>query len=589
MSQQKKLVIQAFRPAGMQMDSNTANLTLGELANAFDQIYNRNSSQLSFEELYRKAYNMVLQKHGDKLYDGVKQVFVKHLKTSATIISESSNEQFLSVLVQEWQSHEVAFNMVKGVLLYMEKFYCPQKGKLPVYDMALQHFRNEVVYHPRIRHKINQQLLVQIEKERNGFVIDRHLVKDVLLMLVALGENDTSQTLQVRDTDISGLLSRGTISTTTVYTEDFEDHFIAATSEFYRLESLDFISQNTCPEYLRKVEQRLMEEGARVIHYLSLSTERRLMECVEKELIVSHARTLIELEGSGLTALLQYHKLDDLRRMYSLFNRVFTCADMLRDGVAKFIFTAGQDIVTGQDANKDPVGFVKSILDLKDKFDEINNVAFKNDKKTAKRMKEAFESFINKDSRTASHLASYIDELLKGGVGGQTDAEVDVKFDKVIVIFRFISDKDVFENYYKNLLSKRLLGSKSVSDDHERAMIAKLKAECGYQYTSKLEGMFQDVGISDSVMKDFKKSAQATGTPIELEVQVLTTGFWPLQTPPPCNLIGSLRELCARFENFYGEKNNGRKLAWMPQLGSVDLKVSSHNSIECLDFYYLIT
>ena len=29
------------------------------------------------------------------------------------------------------------------------------------------------------------------------------------------------------------------------------------------------------------------------------------------------------------------------------------------------------------------------------------------------------------------------------------------------MIFKYISDKDVFENYYKNLLSKRLLGGKT--------------------------------------------------------------------------------------------------------------------------------
>jgi cullin 3 len=571
---QKKLVIQAFRPNGMQMDLNAARVTLTELSQAFDQIYNRNSSQLSFEELYRKAYNMVLQKHGDLLYDGVKQMFVKHLQTSSTLIAQTPSELFLSVLVREWQSHDVAFNMVKGVLLYMEKFYCIQKGKLLIYDLAVQLFRNEIVYDPSIRNKIHQHLLREIESERKGFMIDRHLMKDTLHMLVTLGKSDNSQVVQVRENIALPSTNGTSISTTSVYTEEFEDPFIAATAEFYRMESLEYLSQNTCPEYLRKVEQRLNEEIARVGHYLSHSTETKLLECLEKEMIITHARTLIDMEGSGLSVLLSEHKLDDLRRMYTLFNRVGICADILRDGVAKFIFNTGQAIVNGQDANKDPVSFVKAILDLKDKFDDINTASFRNDKKTAKKMREAFESFVNKDTRTASHLASYVDELLKGGVGGQTDAEVELKFEKFIVIFRFLSDKDIFENYYKTLLSKRLLSSKSVSDDHERAMIAKLKAECGYQYTSKLEGMFQDVGISDSVMKDFLKSPQASGSSIEMEVQVLTTGFWPLPAPPKCNLAGQLRELCTRFENFYMEKNSGRKLSWMPQLGSVDLRVS---------------
>lgn len=55
----------------------------------------------------------------------------------------------------------------------------------------------------------------------------------------------------------------------------------------------------------------------------------------------------------------------------------------------------------------------------------------------------------------------------------------------MITLFRFLSDKDVFEAHYKAHLQKRLLGGKSVSDEAERSMLGKLKAECGVAYTSK--------------------------------------------------------------------------------------------------------
>lgn len=44
-----------------------------------------------------------------------------------------------------------------------------------------------------------------------------------------------------------------------------------------------------------------------------------------------------------------------------------------------------------------------------------------------------------------------------------------------MMIFRFLQEKDVFEKYYKQHLAKRLLLGRSVSDDAERNMIAKLK------------------------------------------------------------------------------------------------------------------
>lgn len=76
--------------------------------------------------------------------------------------------------------------------------------------------------------------------------------------------------------------------------------------------------------------------------------------------------------------------------------------------------------------------------------------------------------------------------------------------DKTMTIFRFLTDKDVFERYYKGHLAKRLLHGRSVSDDAERGMLAKLKVECGFQFTQKLEGMFHDMKISAETMEAYK-------------------------------------------------------------------------------------
>ena len=50
------------------------------LKNAIQEIQKKNNSGLSFEELYRNAYTMVLHKHGEKLYNGLKEVVQEHLE-----------------------------------------------------------------------------------------------------------------------------------------------------------------------------------------------------------------------------------------------------------------------------------------------------------------------------------------------------------------------------------------------------------------------------------------------------------------------------------------------------------------------------
>jgi hypothetical protein len=60
-----------------------------------------------------------------------------------------------------------------------------------------------------------------------------------------------------------------------------------------------------------------------------------------------------------------------------------------------------------------------------------------------------------------------------------------------MVVFKYIEDKDVFQKFYSKMLAKRLVQHMSASDDAEASMISKLKQACGFEYTSKLQRMFQ--------------------------------------------------------------------------------------------------
>jgi len=137
-----------------------------------------------------------------------------------------------------------------------------------------------------------------------------------------------------------------------------------------------------------------------------------------------------------------------------------------------------------------------------------------------------------------------------------TEQEVESILEKAMVLFRYMQEKDVFERYYKQHLGRRLLSNKSVSDDSEKNMISKLKVrrdllvpdaryaylwscssslllavarsesasavstrssvflllqtECGCQFTTKLEGMFRDMSISNTTMDEFRQHIQTT-------------------------------------------------------------------------------
>uniref|UniRef100_A0A8C1UP98 Cullin-4A n=1 Tax=Cyprinus carpio TaxID=7962 RepID=A0A8C1UP98_CYPCA len=165
----------------------------------------------------------------------------------------------------------------------------------------------------------------------------------------------------------------------------------------------------------------------------------------------------------------------------------------------------------------------------------------------------------------------YVDSKLRAGNKEATEEELERILDKIMIIFRFIHGKDVFEAFYKKDLAKRLLVGKSASVDAEKSMLSKLKHECGAAFTSKLEGMFKDMELSKDIMIQFKQN-QSDPSNIELTVNILTMGYWPSYTPMDVHLPAEMVKLQEVFKIFYLGKHSGRKLQWQPTLGHAVLK-----------------
>lgn len=103
-------------------------------------------------------------------------------------------------------------------------------------------------------------------------------------------------------------------------------------------------------------------------------------------------------------------------------------------------------------------------------------------------------------------------------------------------------------------------------------MISKLKSECGYQFTSKLEGMFTDIRLSKSTLEDYiSTTAIARSCPFEVDITILTAGFWPSSTESlQCIVPPVLMSNCTDpFSAYYFSTHTGRKLYWQFQLGEL--------------------
>lgn len=86
----------------MTMDEKYVNNIWDLLKNAIQEIQRKNNSGLSFEELYRNAYTMVLHKHGEKLYTGLREVVTEHLINKVRLTQTAGICKTLGVVIF-WQ------------------------------------------------------------------------------------------------------------------------------------------------------------------------------------------------------------------------------------------------------------------------------------------------------------------------------------------------------------------------------------------------------------------------------------------------------------------------------------------------------
>uniref|UniRef100_A0A5F9DN96 Cullin-3 n=2 Tax=Boreoeutheria TaxID=1437010 RepID=A0A5F9DN96_RABIT len=546
----------------MTMDEKYVNSIWDLLKNAIQEIQRKNNSGLSFEELYRNAYTMVLHKHGEKLYTGLREVVTEHLinKVREDVLN-SLNNNFLQTLNQAWNDHQTAMVMIRDILMYMDRVYVQQNNVENVYNLGLIIFRDQVVRYGCIRDHLRQTLLDMIARERKGEVVDRGAIRNACQMLMILGLEGRS-----------------------VYEEDFEAPFLEMSAEFFQMESQKFLAENSASVYIKKVEARINEEIERVMHCLDKSTEEPIVKVVERELISKHMKTIVEMENSGLVHMLKNGKTEDLACMYKLFSRVPNGLKTMCECMSSYLREQGKALVSEEGEGKNPVDYIQGLLDLKSRFDRFLQESFNNDRLFKQTIAGDFEYFLNLNSRSPEYLSLFIDDKLKKGVKGLTEQEVETILDKAMVLFRFMQEKDVFERYYKQHLARRLLTNKSVSDDSEKNMISKLKTECGCQFTSKLEGMFRDMSISNTTMDEFRQHLQATGVSlggVDLTVRVLTTGYWPTQSATPkCNIPPAPRHAFEIFRRFYLAKHSGRQLTLQHHMGSADLNATFYGPVK---------
>ncbi|KAI1712968.1 cullin family domain-containing protein [Ditylenchus destructor] len=212
---QAKIRVRSFPAA---MDASHVEEVWQLLKNAIMEIQRKNNSGLNFEELYQNVYKMVLHEHGEKLYNGLREVVVEHLQNNVRgTIVEAINGPFLQTLNRAWAEHKTAMGMIRDILMYLDRVYVTQQGVEPVYQMGLAIFREEIVNYPCINEYFEEvwQLLknaiMEIQRKNNSGLSFEELYQNSYTMV--LGEHGEKLYNGLREVVVEHLQNnvRGTI------------------------------------------------------------------------------------------------------------------------------------------------------------------------------------------------------------------------------------------------------------------------------------------------------------------------------------------------------------------------------------------
>lgn len=103
-------------------------------------------------------------------------------------MERTPDETFLASLRKVWLDYKRSLQMVRDILMYMDRTYVKMNKKRPVYEMGLAIFCQHCARTARVRERILNMLLQLVQAERNGDMVDRSLIRAIALMLKDMGE-----------------------------------------------------------------------------------------------------------------------------------------------------------------------------------------------------------------------------------------------------------------------------------------------------------------------------------------------------------------------------------------------------------------
>lgn len=513
-----------------------------------------------------------------KVYGALREDILEFIKQAQErVLSHQEEQALLKAYIAEWRKFftqcsylPMPFGQLETALQGKTTASVSKKNQADesvVRKLMLDSWNQSIF--SNIKQRLQDSAMKLVHSERTGEAFDSQLVIGVRESYVNLSSN-TDDKLQI-------------------YRDNFERAYIEATESFYRVQAPDYLNENGVQNYMRYADSKLREEEMRATKYLescSGSVQNLIDSCVS--VLVTSFKDTILAECAGMIKLNETEK---LQMMFKLLDRVpdgiepmLTVLEshIYQDGIADMVSSA--EVITA-DSEK----YVEQLLELFKKFSLLVKQAFKDDPRFLTSRDKAYKKVVNDtsifklelpyktgvsnktqpESKCPELLANYCDMLLRKTPLSKrlTSDEVEAKLQDVLLVLKYVQNKDVFMRYHKAHLTRRLILDTSADSEKEENMVEWLR-EVGMpaDFINKLSRMFQDVKVSEDLNNQFKeqqKNHKKDMMADTVSIKILNIGAWARTSERvPVTLPRELEDFIPEVEEFYKSKHSGRKLQW---------------------------
>lgn len=515
-----------------------------------------------------------------KIFDALKSEVTEYITdVQKVVMREDDNSVLLKTYIQEWSKFfsqcQYIAQPFRSLEVHTGKNNSSGKKLTPVSDSSsikklMLDTWNSVIF-STINSKLQSSAMKLVHAERTGESFDSQLVIGVRESYVNLCYSEADK-LQI-------------------YRENFELSYLEATRQFYSNVASSYLEEYGVERYMNYAHCKLREEEHRAQRYLETGKEcdscKKLTQaCVE--VLVNDVKECIFEECPGMIAANQTER---LLKMFHLMDRVHDGVQPMIEHLENHVVTTGLADMIGAAAtiSTDSEKYVDRLLMLFNRYSRLVKEAFNDDPRFLTARDKAFKKVLNDtsifnlelptsksstsskliaESKCPELLANFCDMLLRKSPYSKklTADEIEAKLKDVLLVLKYVDNKDVFMRYHKAHLTRRLILDCSTDNDLEENMVEWLR-DVGMpaDYINKLARMFQDIKVSDDLNQAFKETYR-TRSPMadSVAIKILNAGAWARSSERiAVSLPTVLEDFIPEVEEFYRRNHSGRKLQWI--------------------------